>query len=130
VKTVKRIPFKFVLEELEKLRPLVRPMFGCYAVYVGDKIMLIIRDKGVSEPDDGVWIATQHEHHDSLRKMLPSLQSIRILGESVTKWQNIPKNSLTFEEEVMKVCEMILRSDPRIGNVPTRKKKSKPTRKR
>jgi hypothetical protein len=33
-KKKKKIPFEFVLDELEDLEPRTRPMFGCTAVYV------------------------------------------------------------------------------------------------
>jgi hypothetical protein len=33
-------------------------MFGCLAIYVKDKIVLILRDKRASTADNGVWLAT------------------------------------------------------------------------
>ena len=113
--------FPFVAEQLYTLRPVVRPMFGCHAIYIGEKIMLITRDKGAADFDDGVWVATSFEHHESLRRELPSLRSITILGGSKTNWQAIPKSSSTFEEEVLKAIDMILHHDPRIGHIPKRK---------
>src|SRR5262249_21294422 len=41
----KRVPHEFVLEALAELEPRTNPMFGCLAVYVGEKIVLILRDK-------------------------------------------------------------------------------------
>jgi hypothetical protein len=43
-------------------------MFGCLAVYVQDKIVLILRDKREGTADNGVWLATTEEHHQSLRR--------------------------------------------------------------
>jgi len=54
----KPIPHAFVLEAISKLSPYTRPMFGCLAVYVKDKIVLILRDKPTA--DNGVWLATTH----------------------------------------------------------------------
>ena len=41
----KPIPHAFVLEAISTLSPYTHPMFGCLAVYVKDKIVLILRDK-------------------------------------------------------------------------------------
>ena len=43
----KRAPHEFVLEALSGLPVLTRPMFGCVAVYLGEKIMLLLRDRTV-----------------------------------------------------------------------------------
>jgi hypothetical protein len=126
----KPIPFDFVLEELERLKPTVRSMFGCFAIYVDIKIMLMLRDRSDHKEDNGVWIATAEEHHESLKKILPSMQPVRLLGK-VTKWQNIPLNADDFEESVMKVCQLILKKDTRIGAIPkARSPKKKSAKKR
>jgi hypothetical protein len=125
--SLKPIPFDFVLEELERLKPSVRPMFGCFAVYVDIKIMLMLRNRTDHEDDNGVWIATAEEHHESLKKILPSMRPIKLLGK-VTKWQNLPVDADDFEENVLKVCQLILKRDVRIGAIPksrsVKKKKS------
>jgi hypothetical protein len=124
MKATKKIAFEFVLEELNRLQPVARPMFGCHGIYIGEKLVLVTRDKGGEDRDDGVWLATDHEHHESLRREVPSLRSISILGKGETKWQIIPKDSYSFEEDVLKVCSMILKHDLRIGTVPVKKKKA------
>ena len=43
-----------VLDAISTLSPYTRPMFGCLAIYVKDKIVLILRDKPKSTADDGV----------------------------------------------------------------------------
>jgi hypothetical protein len=128
----KKPAFDFVLEYLDRLHPIARPMFGCHGIYVEGKIVLITRDKGSDDGDEGVWIATKTEHHSSLRQTLPSLRSISILGKGETQWQIIPKSSETFEEEVIMACDLILRGDARIGSVPKKrnKKPQQSTRKR
>jgi hypothetical protein len=130
----KGMAFPFVLEQLERLRPVARPMFGCHGIYVGDKIVLVTRDKHSGDGDEGVWVATKAEFHESLRAQLPSLRSIALLGKGSTNWQLIPKGSDTFEEEVMTACALVLNHDPRIGTIPKKKKpkkpKTAPTRKR
>ncbi len=100
-------------------------MFGCIAVYVGEKIVLVLRDKG-GTPDDGVWLATTEQHHESLRLEFPHMRSIQVLGKSVTGWQLLPGDAPDFEEAALRACELIVRGDVRIGKVPgqrrTRKK--------
>lgn len=118
----KRIPFEFVLEALVSLNYRTNPMFGCTAVYVGEKIVFILREKDSPPEDDGVWVATTAEHHASLKKELRSIRSITVFGPGVTGWQNIPASSARFESEVMRACEMVLEGDPRIGKVPAKKK--------
>jgi hypothetical protein len=111
------IPFRWVLDELDRLDPITRPLFGCTAVYARGKILFILRDKPPIE-DSGVWVATTREHHDSLRRELPSLRSIGVLGADVTGWQNIPREGDSFEEEVLRACALARADDPRIGKVP------------
>jgi hypothetical protein len=126
-----KIAFPFVLESLDSLDPVIRPMFGCHAVYVGTKLVLITRDKNSNDGDEGVWIATKVEHHASLREEIPSMRSIKLLANGKeTNWQNIPKDSDSFEEEVLQLLELIRKNDPRIGTVPAKKPQKKATRKR
>ncbi|HEY3430596.1 MAG TPA: hypothetical protein VGK39_07970 [Cyclobacteriaceae bacterium] len=126
------IPFLFVLENLFSLNPMVKPMFGCHAVYVGEKIMLIMRNKSDNHDfDNGIWISTKSEHHETLKKIFPSMRSIQVLGNGATNWQNLPLDADDFEESANQICELILKNDPRIGNVPkARKSKKKVTKKR
>jgi hypothetical protein len=121
VKPAKKVPFDFVLDELASLSPTTRPMFGCTSVYVGEKIVLILRDK--DDDDSGVWVATARAHHDALRGEVPSLRSIAIFGPGESNWQNIPASDPRFEDDVLWVCASILAGDERIGRVPAAKKK-------
>lgn len=119
------IPFRFVLDELDALNPRTNPMFGCFGVYVGEKIVLALRSKDSHTDDNGVWIATRPEYHAELKKILPSMRSIHVLGGgSETNWQIIPENADDFEESVMKICALIKKGDLRIGNIPKKKKPS------
>ncbi len=121
----KSIPFEFVLERISRLKPYVRPMFGCHAVYVGEKIVLILRDKDSHPRDNGVWIATYPEHHASLREIFPSLRSIEAFGPGETSWQNLPVDADDFESKCEEACDLLLLRDPRIGRIPGVKKKAK-----
>lgn len=114
----KKIPYEFVLDALAGLSPWTRPMFGCLAVYVGDKIVLILREKPGSSSDNGVWLATTVEHHESLKRDFPNMRSIEVLGKEVTGWQVLPANAPDFEEAAMRACELVIAGDPRIGKIP------------
>ena len=118
----KKVPFAFVLDELDELAPTTRAMFGCTAVYVGPRIVLALRE-GRGTADDGLWIATTIEHHASLRGELPSMRSISVFGMGETGWQVIPADGETFEEEALRVCALVRRGDARVGKLPKPKKK-------
>jgi hypothetical protein len=120
----KTIPFDFVVDELASLSPYVKPMFGAYAIYIENKIVLILRDKN-QDFDSGVWLATTIEHHSSLQKVFPSMRSISIFGPGPTGWQSLPLDSEDFEESVLRACELILKNDVRIGKIPKLKKSKK-----
>jgi hypothetical protein len=119
----KPAPFGFVLEELAGLAPWTRPMFGCTAVYVDEKIVFILRDRKGEVDDNGVWVATTREHHESLRRQLPSLRSIKVFGSGDTGWQVLPAGADDFEESVVLACALVRAGDPRIGKVPTSRRK-------
>jgi hypothetical protein len=93
-------------------------MFGCLAVYVEDKIVLILRDKRAAPADNGVWLATTAEHHESLRREFPQMRSIRVLGGKPTQWQLLPADDPDFETAALRACKLIRARDPRIGKVP------------
>ncbi len=100
-------------------------MFGCYAIYAGEKIMLVLRDRKDHSEANGIWIATSKEHHQSLKDDFPSLHSVMILseGKSETSWQMISKDADDFESSAIKACEFILQNDRRIGRIPKARKK-------
>lgn len=124
--TGKKIPFDFVLEKLLPLSPEIRPMFGCYAVYINGRLVLALRDHAKHPRDNGVWIATSREFHSTLKQEFLSMRTIVLLGGGKeTNWQNLPVDNDHFEEEVDKVCDLILKGDHRIGVVPKKKKTSK-----
>jgi len=120
VKQRKPVPHAFVLDALAPLSPTTRPMFGCLAIYVQDKIVLILRnkDKPGQTADNGVWLATTEEHHQSLRRDFPNMRSIQVLGKKVTGWQVLPADAQNFEEAALRACELVLAGDTRIGKVP------------
>ena len=80
----KPVPHEFVLDAIATLSPKTRSMFGCLAIYVQDKIVLILRDKRDQMADNGVWLATTEDQHRSLRREFPNMRSIQVLGKRVT----------------------------------------------
>lgn len=88
------------------------------------KIVLILRKKDVNKTDNGVWLATSHEYHASLRVDFPSMRSVGVFGTE-SGWQNLPEDAHDFEEAAIKVCSLILKGDHRIGKVPKPRKKKK-----
>ena len=125
----KPVPHEFVLDAISTLSPYTRPMFGCLAIYVREKIVLVLRDKPTNTEDNGVWLATTHEHHQSLRREFPNMRSIQVLGKPVTGWQVLPVDAPDFEAAALRACELVLAGDARIGKIPgarTSKSGSKP----
>jgi hypothetical protein len=115
--TRKNIPFNFVFDYLIPLDVTVKPMFGLWAIYVNGKIMLILRQRQDVPEINGVWIATNKEHHKSLKSDLPSLCPVSGYSDvnMETEWQVLPVDDNNFEASVRKVCELIKHSDHRPG---------------
>jgi hypothetical protein len=124
VKRRKAVPYEFVLDALADLPTETRTMFGCLAVYLGDKIVLILRDGRQPPADNGVWLATTEEHHPSLAREFPNMRSIQLFGNKITGWQVLPAAAPDFEQAALHACELIVARDPRIGKVPKSRQKS------
>lgn len=120
----KNIPFDFVFDHLMPLDVTVKPMFGMWAIYLNEKILLILRQRKDRPETNGVWVATNAEHHKSLKNDLPSLRSIFAYegSDKDTEWQLIPVDADDFEASVIKACELITRGDRRIGRIPKARK--------
>jgi hypothetical protein len=86
-----------------------------------DRALAILRDKRDGTADNGVWLATTEEHHQSLRRDFPNMRSIQVFGKRVTAWQLLPADAEDFEEAALRACELVLAGDPRIGKVPMRR---------
>jgi hypothetical protein len=121
----KKIPFEFVFDYLHPLEITIKPMFGCHAIYANGKIFFILRKRDDHLEANGIWMATSKEHHQSLKKEFPNMKSVYILsdGKKETDWQMIHEDDDDFEESAIKICEMVLRRDSRIGKIPKSKKK-------
>jgi hypothetical protein len=114
-------PFPFILDALSPLEPEVRPMFSGFAVYLGDKIVLMLRDSPKQTRDNGVWLVfseTADLADPGIRREFPSLRAIELLGGKIGHWRLIPADSPTFEPEALRACELLLKHDVRFGRVP------------
>ncbi len=125
--SAKKIPFPFILDRLFSLQPVTKPMFGSHAIYVREKIMCVLRDREAHPEANGIWIATSKEHHASLKKEFPSMQSIYMLsnGKNETGWRMISADAVDFESAADSICDLILKGDVRIGKIPKVRKKKK-----
>jgi hypothetical protein len=124
IKQRKAVPHQFVLDAIAALSPETCSMFGCLAIYVEDKIVLILRDKRDETEDNGVWLATTEEQHESLRREFPNMRSIQVFGKKVTGWQVLPVDASDFEVAALRACELIVARDPRIGKAPRARRAS------
>jgi hypothetical protein len=115
-------PFPFVLDALDSVAPVTKPLFSCVAVYIGRRIVFALRDRPTHLSDNGVWIATTQEHHSSLLHEFPRMRSIGVLGKPITSWQLLPADAPDFESAALHACELVLRHDPRIGKIPAAKR--------
>jgi hypothetical protein len=123
--TNKRIPYSFVIEELDSIHPVIKPMFGCYSVYIGDKIILFLCEREKQPYQKGVWVATTPESFLSLAQEFSSMRSIENPKIGKSPWLMLPAAAADFEEQALRACELILSGDPRIGRVPKQKRRNK-----
>lgn len=129
-KSTRALPQAFVLESLESLDPRTRPMFGCLSVYVDERIVFILREKGGGDPDDGVWVGYEPQHEAAVREAFPRLEPIEVFDGRVSGWLKLSAKSPEFEEDVLAACKLVRARDPRIGKVPNAKKpRRKPAKK-
>ncbi len=111
------IPYEFVLDYLPP-DITVKKMFGMHYIYWQKRIMMILRRR-LNEPEfNGVWVATNKTHHDSLQKDVPELGPFYWAGnEQRGNWLVIGDGMDGFEEAAIRVCGLISHGDPRIGNL-------------
>jgi hypothetical protein len=121
-KKKREIPFDFVLEQLAPLSPTTRAMFGATGVYLGERVVFILRKKGDS--DDGVWLCFEPEVEAEVLTLLPRLARIGVLG-NVRSWRKLAASSESFEDDVLYACKLLRAHDTRIGKVPDRLKAKK-----
>ena len=96
-------------------------MFSGFAVYVGDRLVLMLRDHAKSPKDNGIWLVLAEgvdPADASLRRDFPSIRSIELVGNKISHWLLIPSDGADFETEALDACDLILGRDPRLGRIP------------
>jgi hypothetical protein len=112
-----KIAFNFVVEELDSLLPIVKSMFGCHSVYIGEKIVLFLRDVDKEPEQNGVWVATTTGGYESLLKEFASMAPFNKPIPGKSPWFRLSPNAPDFEETAHKACQMILSGNSLIGRV-------------
>ena len=122
VPTKRQARFQFVLDELQPIRPILRQIFGFTYIYLDEKLLLSLRESVKQPQYNGVWIYTQAEHIDSLRREFPQLPRRYFWKsrKSGSGWVILASVIEDFEEYAFRACELILRGDQRIGRVTRR----------
>ena len=96
-------------------------MFSGFAVYVGDRIVCMLRDHDKSPADNGVWLVLSDgasPEDPGLRREFPSIRPIGLLGNKIRHWLLIPSDGPNFESEALHACHLLLRHDSRFGRIP------------
>ena len=96
-----------------------KKMFGCQAVYLFGKLVLVLAAK--EEPWNGLLVCTSREFHPLLIVEYPCLQPHPILR----KWLYLTQNYDGFEEAAQKLVLQAMKNDPRIGVEPGMRKRKR-----
>lgn len=113
----KQLPFPFVIEELDSLRPTIKRLFGFTHVYLEDKLLFSLRDDPKQKGTNGLWLYTTTEHIESLAKEFPHLPRRQLWRSKKNAWIILASRLEDFEEYAFKACELILNGDKRIGRI-------------
>jgi hypothetical protein len=120
IKAITTHPLEWLIEPLEQADTYIRKkMFGCEAVYLNGRLMLVLAVGG--EPWNGLLVATSHEHHPALQQQWPNLKAHLVLG----KWLYVSQDDAAFESTATAIVKCILKSDERIGVEPRPRKKKR-----
>ena len=121
-KPKRKPPHAFVIEALAPLDPEVRPMFSGFNVYIGDRLVCMLRDHPQSPRDNGPLAGAVRQSRippiASSAASIPSLRRIELLGGMIGHWLLVPSDGPDFEKEALHACDLLLRHDPRLGRVP------------
>jgi hypothetical protein len=116
-------PLLWVVESImEEPSFLDRAWFGCRAIYLHGRLMLVLCSG--EEPWNGLLIATEHEFHDSIRQEFENVVQHPVLK----KWLYLTEASEDFESVSSDIVEAIRIGDQRYGVEPKerRSRKRKP----
>ncbi len=106
-------PLAWVIEPLAGEPSLVvRPMFGCRAVYLRGRMVLCLAAK--AEPWRGVLVPTERAHHAALIADRPALRPHPVLP----KWLYLPEEAPSFERDSAWLVARVRAGDPCLGIEP------------
>lgn len=116
-----RIPFDFIIDFLNPKEVVIKPMFGCYSLYINNKICFFLRNREDKIELNGVWVAVATpDDYQSLAKELPSINQDKKLIEdkkSNNKWLLLSTFDDQFESLVNNACDLVINNDQRIGKI-------------
>jgi hypothetical protein len=113
-------PLLWVVEPImEEPSYIVKAMFGCRAIYLHGRLMLVLCSGG--EPWNGLLIATDHQFHDFIRQDFETVVQHPVLK----KWMYLPENSEDFESVSSEIVEAVRIGDQRFGVEPRERKRGK-----
>jgi hypothetical protein len=113
----KSVPFPFILNELEPIRPVVKQMFRFTHVYLDDKLLCSLRQSLKQPATNGMWLYTTTEHIESLAREFPDLPRRSLWRGKGKAWVVLASKLPGFEEYAFKACQLILQHDRRIGRL-------------
>jgi len=96
-----------------------RAWFGCRAIYLHGKLMLVLCSD--EEPWNGLLIATEHRFHESIREDFDCVVRHPVLK----KWLYLAEASEDFESVSSEIVEAISKGDQRFGVEPKERKPKK-----
>jgi hypothetical protein len=115
--SIKRIkkqhPILWIVESLmEEPSYLEKPMFGCLAIYLHGRLMLVLASG--EEPWNGLLIPTEHQFHNSIKKDFNEVVQHSVLK----KWLYLPEATEDFETVVSDIVDAVRMYDQRFGVEP------------
>jgi hypothetical protein len=111
-------PLLWVVDSItEEPSYLNRAWFGCRAIYLHGKLMIVLCSG--EEPWNGVLIATEKDFHKGIRQEFQNVVQHPVLK----KWMYLPENSEDFETVVADIVEAIRIGDERFGVEPKERKR-------
>jgi hypothetical protein len=103
----------WVVEPLmEEPSYLEKPMFGCLAIYLHGRLMLVLASG--EEPWDGLLIPTEHQFHDAIQKEFSDVVQHSVLK----KWLYLSEATEDFETVASDIVEAVRMNDQRFGVEP------------
>src|SRR5580692_13044416 len=125
----REIPFDFILDYLLPIETEIRPFFGMFSIYSGQKLLLMLRNRKNEPEMNGIWIAL-NKGHEELKRELPGLCEYPETrpNKKDDGWLQIPPDADNFEQLAIRICELIAHRDPRIGKIkpPWKSKMARP----